>query len=151
MRISFDLDNTLIPGNPSIFPTEERNIIQKILGIERLREGTRELFLKLRESGNEIGIYTTSYRTRLKIKTQFKSYRIKTDFIINEKRNRKELKKIGIFGSKYPPAFGIDLHIDDSKGVGIEGEKLGFKTIIIDIDEKKWKEKIEKNALQHHL
>lgn len=126
MKISFDLDDTLIPGSYNDFPTETRNLFQKLVNIERIREGTKELFKYLKENGNNVGVYTTSFRTRFKIKFQFLTYGIKLDFIINEKRNKSAQKRAGITSSKYPPAFDIDLHIDDSKGVEIEGEKLNF-------------------------
>jgi hypothetical protein len=31
--------------------------------------------------------------------------------------------------SKNPRAFGIDLHVDDSEGVKLEGKKYGFKGV----------------------
>jgi len=40
--------------------------------------------------------------------------------------------------SKYPTAFNIDIHIDDSKGIEIEGEKYNFQTIIIDENMINW-------------
>jgi hypothetical protein len=46
--------------------------------------------------------------------------------------------------SKYPPAFGFDVHVDDSRGVGIEGERHGFKTIIVAVDDKNWDNSILK-------
>lgn len=44
--------------------------------------------------------------------------------------------------SKYPVAFKFDLHIDDSKGVGIEGERFNFKTIIVDPSDQNWTDKV---------
>jgi hypothetical protein len=40
--------------------------------------------------------------------------------------------------SKYPPAFDIDVHVDDSPGLEIEGKKYSFKTIIVDEHDKDW-------------
>lgn len=42
----------------------------------------------------------------------------------------------------YAKLFGIDIHIDDSKGVGMEGEKYGFETIIIDTNDQEWVGKV---------
>ncbi len=138
MKISFDLDDTLIPANESDFPVIRRNFIQKLLNIEFLREGSKELIENLKSQGHEIGIYTTSYRSNFKIRFQLFTYGIKVKFVINETLNRKELNRHHISASKYPPAFGIDLHIDDSKGVALEGERLNFRTIILGKGQPNW-------------
>lgn len=58
--------------------------------------------------------------------------------MINQKRHLRKMYKSEIQCSKYPPAFKIDLHVDDSKGVEIEGEQYGFQTIIIDEEYPDW-------------
>ena len=52
-----------------------------------------------------------------------------------------------------PNLFGIDIHIDDSKGVGMEGERYQFKTIIVDTNDTKWASKIKSriDALEMNL
>ena len=40
--------------------------------------------------------------------------------------------------SKYPPAFGIELLIDDSAGVELEGKRYGFAVLRIDPDDDAW-------------
>jgi len=153
MNISFDLDSTLIP-NGKEFETEKRSGIAKLFGIEEIRKGTRELISVLQNQGHKIHIYTTSFRSKGKIRRTLRYYDIKVNSIINEKENRRVLKSQNINSSKYPPAFDLDLHIDDLKGVGIEGERLNFKTIIVETTDKNWVEKIErgiknfKNALE---
>ena len=72
-----------------------------------------------------------------------KYYGIKVSRIINQKENQRKLKSISIKSSKYPTAFKFDLHIDDSKGVGIEAEKFNFKAIIIKPCNVNWVEKIK--------
>lgn len=145
MKISFDLDDTLIPARKTDFPTIKRNVFQKLLNIEFLRHGTVELFRKLQSEGHNVGIYTTSYRSNLKIRFQFMTYGLKLAFVVNEKANRKKMKEISVSASKYPPAFGIDLHIDDSEGVAIEGDRLNFRTIIIRKDQMNWVSEIAKH------
>ena len=115
MKISFDLDDTLIPSGKATFTTEKQSIIHRILGIETLRKETVVLWKSLQESGHKVGIYTTSYRSKSKIKLFLYSYGISPDFIINEHQNRKELNHLQLSCSKYPPAFEIDLHIDDAE------------------------------------
>lgn len=44
--------------------------------------------------------------------------------------------------SKYPPAFGISLHVDDSDGVRIEGEINGFQVLVVRPDDQEWTVKV---------
>lgn len=142
MNISFDLDSTLIPhGNE--FEAEKRSFLAKLIGIEELRKGTSKLVSKLQKEPT-IHIYTTSFRSKFKIRLMFFYYGIKVGKIITQSENQKILRNRNIKSSKYPPAFGFDLHIDDSKGVGMEGEKLNFKTIIIKQNDIDWTSKIKK-------
>lgn len=60
MIISFDLDDTLIPGIKK-FETEKRSISQKLCGIEKIRFGTIELMKSCKLQGHKIYIYTTSH------------------------------------------------------------------------------------------
>lgn len=71
---------------------------------------------------------------------------IRVAFVINEKLNRQKLNRSNVSASKFPPAFGIHLHIDDSKGVAIEGERLNFRTIIIEKEQINWTSDILKNV-----
>jgi len=90
MRISFDLDQTLIPiGNE--FETEKRNLFQKLFRVERIRKGTINLFKELKSKGHKLSIYTTSYREPYKIRFSFLTYGLRLEQIVNEKKNRKEL------------------------------------------------------------
>lgn len=143
MNISFDLDSTLIP-NGKEFETENRSGIAKLFGIEEMRKGTSELILDLQNQGHKINIYTTSFRSKRKIRRTLKYYGIKVNRIVNEKENRRVLKSWNINSSKFPPAFDFDLHIDDLKGVGIESEKFNFKTIIVEPTDKNWTQIIKK-------
>lgn len=136
MKISFDLDDTIVSNNR--FPLEKETFWAKITGCERIRSGTVALFKALRNRKHTIYIYTTSYRSTLKIKLMFLSYSIPVDFIINQQLHDRKVKKKGKNISKFPPEFGIDIHIDDSAGVEMEGKKFGFKTIIISPDEGDW-------------
>ena len=141
MIISFDLDDTLIPGTKT-FDTEKQNLIQKLTGIEKIRMGTIELFKELRSRGHNIYIYTTSFRPILKAKLTFLSYGIPVDKVINQQCHDRELKENKTRCSKFPPAFGIDIHIDDSPGLKIEGDKFNFRTIIIEEKDLTWTDKI---------
>lgn len=135
--ISFDLDDTLIPGVKR-FPVESRGIWQRLLAKERLRKGTIHLMKALKERKIRVFIYTTSYRSPGYIRRLFLAYGIFPEKIINKKIHDKVLRERASRISKYPPAFNIDLHIDDSPGVAIEGERYLFKTIIVSEDDADW-------------
>lgn len=67
------------------------------------------------------------------------------DTAINQQRHDSQLRENKIRASKFPPAFDIDVHIDDSPGVRIEGERFNFKTIIVDEHDKDWGQTILKS------
>jgi hypothetical protein len=141
MIISFDLDDLLIPG-VKIFSTERKNLIQKFLGIEAIRLGTVELFRNLQGAGHHIYIYTTSFRSPMRIRVMFLFYQISVKKIINQRLHNEVLREQRNRTSKYPPAFNIDIHIDDSLGVKIEGERYNFATVIIDENYNAWQETV---------
>ncbi|WP_316632762.1 hypothetical protein [uncultured Flavobacterium sp.] len=140
MIISFDLDDTLI--SKSKFKLEKTNFLQRLLGIECLRKGTIDLFKDLKKQKHKIYIYTTSYRNSIRIKWMFYSYGISVDYVINQQKHQKKIGKRNIHCSKFPPMFNIDIHVDDSIGVEMEGEKYGFKTIIISETDENWTQRI---------
>jgi FMN phosphatase YigB (HAD superfamily) len=137
MIISFDIDNTLIPLSNE-FHVEESTLLSKILGAETIRKGTVDLFHQLKKKDHEIWIYTTSYRSTFHLRKTFFSYGLHPSRIINEKTNRAVLSLHNCSASKNPKLFGIDLHIDDARGVEMEGERHGFKTLIIKPEDKDW-------------
>jgi len=142
MNISFDLDSTLIP-NGKEFETEKRNWVAKLFGFEPIRKGTRTLIQDLQTQGHQIHIYTTSYRTQRRIRWTLRCYGIQVNRIVNQKENSIRLKELNVYASKYPRGFDFDVHIDDSKGVGMEGEKYNFKTIIVDPKQENWESYIK--------
>ncbi len=143
MDISFDLDSTLIP-NGNEFETEKRNRIAKLCGIEAIRKGSSILITDLQKEGHKVHIYTTSFRQKRNIRWTLKFHGIKVDRIVNQSENERVLKSQNINSSKYPPAFGFDLHVDDSKGVAIESERLNFKVVVIvEPSDKNWIEKVK--------
>jgi hypothetical protein len=146
MIISFDLDDTLIPGIKK-FETEKRSILQKVCGIEKIRTGTIELMKTCQLQGHKIFIYTTSLRPISKIMWTFYTYGIKLDKVINQQKHEKMQRDHGVNSSKYPPAFNIDIHVDDSRGVEMEGRRFNFRTIIISENNRNWTDDILKSVL----
>ena len=137
MKISFDLDDLLIPGIKR-FDVEKRGLLQNIFGTEKLRLGTVHLFKDLKAQGHEICVYTTSLRSPFKIWLTFILYQVTLDGIFNKTIHDKKIKEFGLSCSKYPPMFNIDIHIDDSDGVKIEAQRHDFKVVIINDQDKNW-------------
>lgn len=137
MKISFDLDDTLIPAQKQ-FATEPMNGFQRLLGVEPIRLGVIELMRQLKSEGHSICIYISSFRKEFSIRLAFWTYGILLQEVINQSKHDRILKEKRRSYSKYPPAFNIDLHVDDSPGVAIEGVRANFRTVIIEDDNINW-------------
>jgi phosphoserine phosphatase len=144
MRIAFDLDDTLLPSS-SLFETEKP--AKGILGLfvsERLRRGTSNLLLELEAAGHEVWIYTSSLRPSWSIRLLFRAYGIGLGGVINQQVHDREVGRVGRehLPSKYPPAFGIDVLVDDSEGVSVEGETHGFKVVQVPPTDRNWTDRV---------
>lgn len=132
MRIAFDLDGTLIPCGYD-FPTNSKlpKSIANFCGLEPLREGTIELMQFFQQQGDEVWIYTTSYRNTAYLRFLFLLYGIKLKGVVNQAVHDRQLRRLPKAPrcSKYPPAFGIDLLIDDQEGVLLESKRHKFKMV----------------------
>ncbi len=140
MRLAFDLDNTLIRCGHD-FPLEQprHNQLARLLGSEGLRQGTVELVKYCRQQNWELWVYTTSYRSTWHIHQLFWLHGIGLDGVINQQIHS---RKVAVRCTKHPPSFDIDLLIDDSEGVRIEGERHGFRVLVIAPEDVGWTEKV---------
>jgi hypothetical protein len=68
------------------------------------------------------------------------------DGVVNQPRHNREVQARC---TKHPPSFGIDLLIDDSDGVRMEGERHGFRVLVVKPGDEEWAQKIPK-ALKAH-
>jgi hypothetical protein len=142
MRIAFDLDNTLI-RDIFPFPLEpppQNKILRLLLGYERLRKNTIQLMELLQQNDHEIWIYTSSLRSPVSIRMLFWLYGISLHGVVNKDIHQKHVK---IPCTKYPPAFGIDVLIDDSHGIENEGKIFNFKVIRISPQNVNWYLKVK--------
>jgi hypothetical protein len=145
MRISFDLDDTLIcygettPAEPA--PPWYRRLFSSK---EPMRLGTRSLVHRLQQMKWDVWVYTTSDRSTLTIKRWMWSHGIQIGGVINNEIHTYYHSRRGKFRgpSKNPRAFGIDLHIDDSNGVLLEGKRFGFPVVVIEPTDLAWTEKV---------
>ncbi|MBF9142116.1 hypothetical protein [Hymenobacter properus] len=140
MRLAFDLDNTLIRCSHD-FPLEkpQRRFWAKLLRPESLRHGIKELTDYCRQRGWEVWVYTTSYRSAWRIRRIFWLHGIRLDGVVNQPRHDREARARC---TKHPPSFGIDLLIDDSEGVRLEGERHGFRVLVVKPEDERWAAKL---------
>jgi hypothetical protein len=135
MRISFDVDDTLVCG-PAV-PTER---FVPWWGRwwypEPLRRGARALMQELLADGHQLWIYTTSYRSARYLRGWFRSFGVPIYGVVNQQRHERVVGRQG--PSKYPPAFAIDLHVDDSVGVAEEGKRHRFDVVVVPPDDLEW-------------
>lgn len=145
IRISFDIDDTLAcqlhhsPAEHSRLPA----CVHRWLG-EPLRSGTRSLTRELRRQGCSIWVYTSSGRTPSYIRRWLMLYGIRVDGVVNSVLHNHALTAHGLSNtpSKFPPAFDIDLHVDDSDGVRIEGDDHGFRVVVVDPQDANWAHRV---------
>jgi hypothetical protein len=145
MRISFDLDDTLICYGEGV-PCEPRLPLayRLLAGDEPLRFGARSLMRRLHSLGCELWIYTTSHRHPTSVRLWLWCHGVRVVRVINQDVHDRHFPRTGGFypPSKNPGAFGIDLHIDDSDGVRMEGEQHGFNVLVVSPDDPAWAEKV---------
>jgi len=145
MRISFDIDDPLVCRGGAA-PIEAGFLPRFIVRwfSEPLRRGTRLLINELRRRGCKVWIYTSSGRTPLQIRFWLLLHGIRVEGIVNDERHRRTLfgRRFRNLPSKYPPAFNIDLHVDDSEGVRMEGDLHGFRVVVVRPDDEDWTQKV---------
>lgn len=134
IRISFDIDDTLACQlhHCDVEPSRLPACVHRWLG-EPLRIGTRSLTRELRRQGCSIWVYTSSGRTPSYIRRWLMLYGIRVDGVVNSVLHNHALTARGLSNapSKFPPAFDIDLHVDDSEGVRSEGHDHGFRVVVV--------------------
>jgi hypothetical protein len=151
MRLSFDLDDTLICYQQGV-PREPS--LAWYWGLwthdEPLRRGARDLMNRLRRNGWELWVYTTSHRSPWSVKSWLWGHGVRVAGVINQYVHEARLRRnVGDYPpSKNPAAFGIALHVDDSDGVRMEGDQHGFSVVVIDPEDNAWTEKVLSAANQ---
>ncbi|MGE3807801.1 MAG: hypothetical protein AB7K24_24320 [Gemmataceae bacterium] len=140
MVVSFDVDDTLVCDRS--VPTEpSAPWLFRLWFNEPLRRGARDLMRELIRLDCKLWIYTTSFRDPLYLKLWFRSLGVRLAGVVNQTVHDRVVKPMPFRGytpSKYPPAFGIDMHVDDSEGVGEEGRRHGFSVVVVRPDDVGW-------------
>ena len=142
MRISFDLDDTLICYEPMI-PRELDRVPPwwKWKYCEPLRLGTVDLHRQLIARGHEVWIYTTSYRHPRDVARWLDFYGIRVSSVINAETHARICGAEAREFSKLPARFDIALHVDDEVRDGW-GERFGFRWLTIARDDINWAAKV---------
>lgn len=111
---------------------------------ERLRLGTPALLNKIRDSGINLWIYTTSFRSEHYIRGLFKHYGVKLDRVINGQTHQNDVQRNfkEILPSKMPSRYRIDLHVDDELSVKQYGDIYGFKMFLLNEENPDWAEQL---------
>jgi hypothetical protein len=145
MRIAFDLDDTLIcygGGVPCEATTPAWAFPVRWWLREPLRAGTTRLLRQLQADGHEIWIYTSSYRTPRYLRLWFRLLGVRLGGVVTAEDHRLAVGRPGsspwAAASKYPPAFRIDLLVDDKPGVALEGARFGFDVLLVSLDDVDW-------------
>jgi hypothetical protein len=142
MRLAFDLDDTLIPCVHA-FAVEQRprGLFSRWTSAEPVRLGAPELLRSLASDGHELWVYTASLRGPAAVKRLFRSHGVRIRRVINARihqasvcRSAEHLKTC----TKYPPAFGIDLLIDNCEGVVAESVRYGYPVLHLRPDDGDW-------------
>ena len=139
IRISFDLHDTLVcdasvPSENTLRPWH------RLSYGEPLRKGTQALLRTLHRQHCRLWIDTTSRRSPHYIAGWFRAIDTPIQGIVNLNRHE---QVVGLRGpSKFPPAFGIGLHIDDSAAVGMEGLAHGFRVLVVVPHDLAWAERV---------
>lgn len=144
MRISFDLDGTLI--SRQIDWEVEPNLKGFRKDQDYLRKGTIELFKWIRLKNHEIWIYTNSYRGFKELKRWFDECGIPVDKVINQVlHDEKKLENdCNLTPEKNPNWFDIDMHFDDSDELAQQGNV--YKVDPLDLN---WVEQVKQYINNH--
>ena len=105
----------------------------------------------LRDAGHEVWIYTTSFRDQFWTRLMFRAYGTRVTRMINQRDHVRKLKQMHSkfkHCSKFPPAFGIDLLIDECQGVLLESQTFNFNVIQVDPDDNNWDNTIRQAVLR---
>jgi hypothetical protein len=135
MRVSFDIDDTLV-CSPAVPAAQHVPRWWRPWYSERLRFGTKAHMAELTRRHCALWLYTTSYRSPRYLRGWFGCLGIPLAGVVNQAEHNRVVGRYG--PSKFPPAFGIDLHVDDSEGVGLEGQRHGFAVVVISPEDPDW-------------
>lgn len=139
MRISFDLDDTLICyASDALHESLRVPLWGRWRQWEPLRLGAAPLLRELQDR-HELWIYTTSLREPRAVKRWLSLYGVRIYSVINADLHAKQVRSRE--WSKLPSHFGITLHMDDEDFRHL-GEQFGFEWLLISPNDPNWADKV---------
>lgn len=140
MRVAFDWDDTLVPTTRAFPALEPRGHLARALRAEPLRAGAVDLWRWLRAGDHEVWVYTFSPRWPASIRRTLWCHGLAPADVVNGPRHRAALADRPALAhlTKYPPAWEIDLLVEDSAVVAAEGAALGFDVVLTLPDDPHW-------------
>lgn len=143
MRIAFDIDGTLTPLGKGQFRSSSLPFPMRLIFREPLREGAVALMRDLQADGHDLWIYTSSLRSKRYLYLWLLWAGVRLGGVVNATVHASALRGRAIGPSKFPPAFGIDLLVDDCAGVEAEGDRHGFRVVTVDPGDRYWASKVK--------
>lgn len=136
-RFSFDLDGTLLCKENA--PHSDRDLPPLVSHsrTEFLRTGAVDLLRTLAAKGASLWIYTESLRGRSSVLTWFAALQIPIAGMVNRQLHEAEWQRRGAPNPcprKFPPWFGISVHVDNDPEIQREGFVLGYRVILVSQD-----------------
>lgn len=144
MRISFELEEVLLV-DPAVQEAEDSLPFPlNRLFPERLRRGTPALFSALQQAGDEVWIYTATYRTETWIRAFLRHYGVWPDQVVSGYRHDEEVqpKTPKRILRKEPGHYAIRLHVDTEGAEVLASAEDGVRVLTVSPTEKNWTERI---------
>ena len=136
-RISFDLDGTLLCKENA--PHSDRDLPPLVSHsrTEFLRRGVAPILRAWASEGVQLWIYTESLRGRSPVLAWFAALQIPIAGMVNRQLHEAEWQRRGAPNPcprKFPPWFGISVHVDNDPEIQREGLALGYRVILVSQD-----------------
>jgi hypothetical protein len=159
-RISFDLDDTLVPplGNGDV-PRDPCGVplLLRRFFPDSLRAGARALLHQLADKGIELWVYTSSNRSERAIRTWWWLQGLpRLGGVVNGRKHWERMRLCGIHRppTKAPALWNIDLHVDDCQGVKVEQVMHCFsgatEVLVVELTDIQWTDRVVE-AVQRKL
>jgi hypothetical protein len=147
--IGFDLMGTLVPECGE-FSCDPNRGLASFFYSHSIRQGTRELFRELHQSGYRVAVYTLSRDiSALELSLWFRFLGVPVDRVIDREAHQKmcERTKQRSHSVKQPQNFGIELFFDDNEQSIAATRASGGSALLLTNRERDWTAPIRQACL----